>query len=99
MLLVPGTPDFCVEVILGCCRAEDGTTTVVILRHFEVKPGNLARFEKAYGPEGQWVPVPLFRCNTHFRGTQLLHDPSNDLCCFTVDCWDSEMSCQPLVFG
>jgi heme-degrading monooxygenase HmoA len=88
MLLMPGTPDFSVEVILGCCGAEDGTTMFVILWHLEVKPGNLARFEKAYGPKGQWVQ--LFRRDAHFRDTQLLHDPSNDLCYFTLDCWDSE---------
>ena len=60
----------------------------VILWHFEVKAGNRVRFEKAYGSQGAWVQ--LFRRNLHFRGTQLLHDPSSDSCYFTVDFWDSE---------
>jgi len=60
----------------------------VILWHFEVKPGNQQRFQKAYGSEGPWVQ--LFRRDAHFRGTQLLRDPSRDSCFFTVDLWDSE---------
>ena len=60
----------------------------VILWHFEVKPGNRVRFEKAYGYQGPWVQ--LFRRDVHFRGTRLLHDPSCDSCYFTVDFWDSE---------
>ena len=64
----------------------------VILWHFEVKPGNLPGFEKAYGPEGDWVQ--LFRRDPCFRGTQLLHDPSHDSCYFTLDFWDSEPAYQ-----
>ena len=60
----------------------------VILWHFEVKPGNRVRFEKVYGTQGPWVR--LFRGDPHFRGTQLLHDPSSDSCYYTVDFWDSE---------
>ena len=60
----------------------------VILWHFEVKPGNLACFEKVYGPGGDWAQ--LFHRHPGFRGTQLLHDPSRDSCYFTLDFWDSE---------
>jgi len=60
----------------------------VILWHFEVKPGNQVSFEKAYSSDGPWAQ--LFRCDPHFRGTQLRHDPSRPLCYFTVDLWDSE---------
>jgi heme-degrading monooxygenase HmoA len=60
----------------------------VILWHFEVKPGNRVPFENAYGSDGPWVQ--LFRRDSHFRSTQLLHDPSRELSYFTVDCWDSE---------
>ena len=60
----------------------------VILWEFEVKPGNCTRFEKAYGPAGTWVL--LFRRNSRFRGTQLLHDPSREHCYFTLDFRDSE---------
>lgn len=60
----------------------------VILWEFEVKPGNTGCFEKAYGPNGQWVQ--LFQRDPHFRGTQLLRDPSRPLWYFTLDFWDSE---------
>jgi hypothetical protein len=60
----------------------------VILWEFEVKPVNLVGFEKAYGPAGAWVQ--LFQRDSHFRGTQLLHDPSRDFWYFTADFWDSK---------
>ena len=60
----------------------------VILWHFEVKPGNRARFEKVYSPGGDWAQ--LFRRHPGYRGTQLLHDPAHDSCYFTLDFWDSE---------
>jgi len=84
------TPVFPFEVILECrlARAEDGTTMFVILWEFEVKPGSEDRFQKAYGPEGDWVR--LFRGDPHFRGTQLLRDSSRALWYFTIDLWDSE---------
>jgi hypothetical protein len=49
----------------------------VILWEFEVKPGSEERFEKAYGPNGQWVR--LFQGDPHFRGTQLRRDPTRPL--------------------
>ena len=64
----------------------------VILWEFEVKPGFQECFEKAYRPEGSWAQ--LFRSDPHFRGTQLLRDPSRALCYFTVDFWDSEAAFQ-----
>jgi heme-degrading monooxygenase HmoA len=60
----------------------------VILWEFEVKPGNCVPFEKAYGSAGTWVQ--LFRRDSRFRETQLLHDPSREHCYFTLDFWDSE---------
>jgi len=60
----------------------------VILWEFEVKPGSEERFQKAYGPQGGWAG--LFQCDPHFRGTQLLRDPSRPLYYFTLDFWDSE---------
>ena len=62
----------------------------VILWEFEVKPGNENRFEKAYGPAGAWVQ--LFQRHPHFRGTQLLQDPSRPQWYFTVDFWESQAS-------
>jgi heme-degrading monooxygenase HmoA len=60
----------------------------VILWEFEVKPGSEGRFERVYGPKGQWVR--LFRRDPHFRGTQLRRDPARPLVYFTIDFWDSE---------
>jgi heme-degrading monooxygenase HmoA len=60
----------------------------VILWEFEVKPGNRVGFEKAYGSAGTWVQ--LFRHDSRFRGTQLVHDPSRDDHYVTLDFWDSE---------
>jgi heme-degrading monooxygenase HmoA len=60
----------------------------VILWEFEVKPGSEECFENAYGPKGNWVR--LFQSDPHFRGTQLLRDPSRLRYYFTLDFWDSE---------
>ena len=60
----------------------------LILWEFEVKPGEEPRFERVYGPHGQWAE--LFRRNPHFRQTQLLKDPSRSRIYFTLDFWDSE---------
>jgi heme-degrading monooxygenase HmoA len=60
----------------------------VILWEFEVKPGSEGRFERVYGPKGQWVQ--LFRRDPHFRGTQLRRDPARPLVYLTIDFWDSE---------
>ena len=60
----------------------------LILWEFEVKPGEEAPFEKAYGPRGPWVQ--LFRRDPRFRQTQLLKDPSRSRIYFTLDFWDSQ---------
>jgi heme-degrading monooxygenase HmoA len=59
----------------------------VILWEFEVKPGSEGRFERVYGPKGQWVR--LFLRDPHFQGTQLRRDPARPLVYFTIDFWDS----------
>ena len=64
----------------------------VILWEFEVKPGSDECFVRAYGPDGAWVR--LFQCDPHFRGAQLLRDPSRTLFYFTLDFWDSETAYQ-----
>ena len=93
-LQAPSTPVFLFEVILECClaRAEDGTYMFVILWEFEVKPGSEDCFQRAYGPDGAWVQ--LFRGDPHYRGTQLLLDPSRPRSWFTIDFWDSESAYQ-----
>jgi len=60
----------------------------VILWEFEVKPGSAGGFENVYGPNGAWVR--LFQRDPHFRGNQLLRDPTRPLFYFTLDFWDSE---------
>jgi len=60
----------------------------VILWEFEVKPGSEECFENAYRPHGTWVQ--LFQRDPHFRGTQLLKDPSRSRFYLTLDFWDSE---------
>jgi heme-degrading monooxygenase HmoA len=60
----------------------------VALWEFEVKPGSEDRFQRVYGPKGQWVR--LFRRDPHFRGTQLRRDPSRPLFYFTIDFWESK---------
>jgi heme-degrading monooxygenase HmoA len=67
----------------------------VILWEFEVKPGSDDRFQRVYGPEGDWVR--LFRRDPHFRGTQLLRDCFRPLFYFTIDLWDSEAAYQAFV--
>jgi heme-degrading monooxygenase HmoA len=57
------------------------------LWEFEVKPGHEQRFERAYGPDGEWVR--LFRGDANYQGTRLLHDPSRDGIYVTLDFWRS----------
>ena len=64
----------------------------LILWEFEVKSGEEASFEKAYGLLGPWVQ--LFQGDSHFRQTQLLKDPSRSRIYFTLDFWDSEQDYQ-----
>ena len=44
-------------------------------------------FEKAYGPEGEWVQ--LFRRDARYRGTRLLRDVGRERVYVTVDEWES----------
>jgi heme-degrading monooxygenase HmoA len=62
----------------------------VILWEYEVKPGCEERFERVYGPDGDWAR--LFQADAHFRETRLLRDTSRPRCYFTLDYWDSENS-------
>ena len=59
----------------------------VTLWEFEVKPGCAPAFEKAYGPQGDWVR--LFRSDPHYRWTRLLQDTSRPGTYCTTDFWDS----------
>ena len=59
----------------------------VTLWEFEVKPGSEELFEKAYGPEGEWVR--LFRRDARYHGTRLLRDVGRERVYVTMDEWES----------
>ena len=59
----------------------------VTLWEFEVKPGCEELFERAYGPEGEWVR--LFRQDARYRGTRLLRDAGRERVYVTLDEWES----------
>jgi len=68
-------------------KAGDGTTLFVTLWEYEVKRGSEELFEKAYGPDGDWVR--LFRRDKRYRGTGLLRDAGRDRVDVTIDMWES----------
>jgi hypothetical protein len=59
----------------------------LVLWEFEVKPECEGRFQKVYGPGGDWAQ--LFRRNPHYRETRLLRDPAHPCTFLTLDFWDS----------
>ena len=59
----------------------------VALWEFEVKPGCEERFERAYGPDGEWAR--LFRSDSNCRQTRLLRDPFRPAIYVTLDFWNS----------
>jgi heme-degrading monooxygenase HmoA len=62
----------------------------LVLWEFEVKPGYENRFEKVYGPDGDWAR--LFRSDPHYRETRLLHDSFHPSVYLTLDFWESRQS-------
>jgi hypothetical protein len=62
----------------------------LVLWEFEVKPGCEKRFERVYGPGGDWDS--LFRRDPHHAGSHLFHDTRNALVYLTVDYWLSRKS-------
>ncbi len=60
----------------------------VILWEFHVKPGAKAKFERIYGPEGDWVR--LFRQGKGYVGTELIRDAKNRNRYVTLDFWASQ---------
>jgi heme-degrading monooxygenase HmoA len=59
----------------------------VALWEYEVKPGSEERFEKAYGPDGDWAR--LFRSDSNYRETRLMRDPFRPATYLTLDFWNS----------
>jgi quinol monooxygenase YgiN len=62
----------------------------VALWEFEVKPGCEERFQKVYGPEGDWAK--LFRNDANYLETRLLHDPKHPAIFLTLDIWASRQA-------
>ena len=59
----------------------------VTLWEFEVKPGCEDLFERAYGPNGEWVQ--LFRRDDRYLGTRLLRQVGREQVYVTMDEWES----------
>jgi hypothetical protein len=76
---------------------EDGTSMFVALWEYEVKPGCEERFEKAYGPEGDWVR--LFRNDANYRETRLLRDALCPAVYATLDFWNSRGAYEQFMAG
>lgn len=58
-----------------------------IVWEFVVPAASRARFEAAYGPDGDWAL--LFRHAADFLGTELLRDHERDGVYLTIDRWVS----------
>jgi len=57
------------------------------LWEFLVRAEHVEEFERAYGPDGDWVA--LFRRAAGYLGSWLLRDRSNPLRFITIDRWES----------
>jgi quinol monooxygenase YgiN len=62
-----------------------------VVWEFMAAAGREAEFERAYGPDGDWVR--LFRRDPAYLGTDLLRDPVTPNRFLTVDRWTSEAAC------
>ncbi len=60
---------------------------IAIVWEFAVPAANRARFEAAYGPDGDWAR--LFRHAAEFIGTELLRDSERKGVYLTIDRWAS----------
>jgi len=69
----------------------------VALWEYEVKPGYEERFEKAYGPDGDWVR--LFRSDTHYYETRLVRDSLRRGVYLTMDFWESREAYEEFMAG
>jgi heme-degrading monooxygenase HmoA len=62
----------------------------VALWEFEVKPGCEERFERVYGPGGDWAK--LFRSDSNYQETRLLRDATRAAIYLTMDFWNSRQA-------
>jgi len=59
----------------------------VALWEYEVKPGCKKQFGKMYGPKGEWAQ--LFRSDSSYIETCLLHAAARGTIYLTLDFWNS----------
>ena len=60
----------------------------VVIWRYKVDPAHLAKFEKAYGPKGEWGK--FFSTSKDYLGTELLADDERPGEYVTIDRWKSE---------
>ncbi len=60
----------------------------VIIWRYRVDPAALAKFERAYGPQGEWAK--FFSASPDYLGTELLVDDERPGEYVTIDRWRSE---------
>lgn len=59
----------------------------IIVWEFRIKRGEEVAFQRAYGPDGEWVR--LFDRGEGYLGTELLQDERDEQRCLTLDRWAS----------
>ena len=62
----------------------------IVIWRYRVDLAQTTRFEKAYGPKGEWVK--FFSASKDYLGTELLADDERAGEYVTIDRWESEES-------
>ena len=62
----------------------------MIIWEFQVRAGMEKRFEKAYGPKGDWAQ--LFDHDASYIGTELIHHSNDGRIYMTLDMWTSRQA-------
>jgi heme-degrading monooxygenase HmoA len=65
------------------------------LWEYEVKPGYEKRFEKVYGPDGDWAR--LFRSDSHYHQTRLVRDSFRGGVYLTLDFWETRAAYEEFI--
>lgn len=60
----------------------------IVIWRYRVDPAQVAKFEKAYGPKGEWAR--FFAASKDYVGTELLADDERPGEYVTLDRWKSE---------
>jgi len=60
---------------------------ITIVWEFQVKPNNIADFEKLYALDGEWAE--LFKKSKGFVGVKLIQSPDHPDCFVTIGQWGS----------